>query len=42
VNQKCTGVIGSGVVLHIPSFFEELDALQAQGTEFLLYVSSDV
>ena len=31
VNEKCTGLIGSGVVVHIPSFFAELDALQAQG-----------
>jgi len=33
VNPKCTGVIGSGVVVHIPSFFAELDALQAQGLD---------
>jgi adenylosuccinate synthase len=32
VNPKCIGLIGSGVVVHIPSFFAELDALQAQGT----------
>lgn len=31
VNPKCTGLIGSGVVVHLPSFFEELDALQSQG-----------
>lgn len=31
VNPKCTGVIGSGVVVHVPSFFAELDAVQAQG-----------
>lgn len=32
VNPSCIGLIGSGCVVHIPSFFEELDALQAQGT----------
>ena len=31
INQKCTGLIGSGVVVHIPSFFAELDALQSKG-----------
>lgn len=31
VNKKCIGLIGSGVVVHIPSFFAELDALQEQG-----------
>ncbi len=31
VNPKCTGLIGNGVVVHIPSFFVELDALQSQG-----------
>ncbi|RDB23062.1 Adenylosuccinate synthetase 1 [Hypsizygus marmoreus] len=33
VNPRCTGVIGSGVVVHVPSFFTELDALQAQGLD---------
>ncbi|KAE9410571.1 Adenylosuccinate synthetase [Gymnopus androsaceus JB14] len=33
VNPKCTGLIGSGVVVHVPSFFEELDALQSQGLD---------
>ncbi|KAI5122198.1 hypothetical protein M0805_002687 [Coniferiporia weirii] len=33
VNPSCTGLIGSGVVVHIPSFFEELDALQTQGLD---------
>ena len=32
VNPKCTGIIGNGVVLHVPSFFAELDALQNDGT----------
>ncbi|KAF9053170.1 AMPSase 1 [Panaeolus papilionaceus] len=31
VNPSCTGLIGSGVVIHVPSFFKELDALQSQG-----------
>ena len=31
VNPRCTGLIGSGLVVHIPSFFAELDALEAQG-----------
>ncbi|CCM03230.1 uncharacterized protein FIBRA_05355 [Fibroporia radiculosa] len=33
VNPGCIGVIGSGVVVHIPSFFAELDALQSQGLD---------
>ncbi|THH12554.1 hypothetical protein EW146_g7589 [Bondarzewia mesenterica] len=33
INPKCTGVIGSGVVIHVPSFFAELDQLQAQGLD---------
>jgi len=31
INPKCVGLIGSGIVTHIPSFFAELDALEAQG-----------
>ena len=31
INPKCTAVIGNGVVVHIPSFFAELDALQQEG-----------
>jgi adenylosuccinate synthase len=31
VNPTVTGIIGSGVVVHLPSFFKEFDALQAQG-----------
>ncbi|KAK0211303.1 Adenylosuccinate synthetase [Desarmillaria ectypa] len=31
VNPKCIGLIGSGVVVHVPSFFAELDALESQG-----------
>ncbi|KAI0310754.1 Adenylosuccinate synthetase [Amylostereum chailletii] len=33
INQKVTGLIGSGVVVHVPSFFAELDTLQAQGLD---------
>ncbi|EMD38047.1 hypothetical protein CERSUDRAFT_113196 [Gelatoporia subvermispora B] len=33
VNPKCVGLIGSGVVIHVPSFFAELDALEAQGLD---------
>ncbi|KAI0707989.1 Adenylosuccinate synthetase [Earliella scabrosa] len=33
VNPKCTGIIGNGVVLHVPSFFAELDALQNDGLD---------
>jgi len=32
-NPKCIGLIGSGVVVHVPSFFAELDALQSQGLD---------
>ncbi|KAJ1965531.1 Adenylosuccinate synthase [Dipsacomyces acuminosporus] len=31
VNPECVSVVGSGVVVHLPSFFEELDDLIAQG-----------
>ncbi|KAF7799358.1 hypothetical protein EIP86_010590 [Pleurotus ostreatoroseus] len=31
VNPKCVGLIGNGVVIHVPSFFAELEALEAQG-----------
>ncbi|ETW86361.1 hypothetical protein HETIRDRAFT_380696 [Heterobasidion irregulare TC 32-1] len=33
INPKCTGLIGSGVVVHVPSFFAELDQLQSQGLD---------
>jgi len=33
VNPKCIGVIGAGVVVHVPSLFAELDALQLQGLD---------
>lgn len=31
INPSCIGLLGSGVVIHLPSFFEELDELQAKG-----------
>ena len=31
LNPACVGLIGSGVVVHLPSLFIELDALVAQG-----------
>lgn len=33
VNPTCVGLVGNGVVVHLPSFFQELDALQAQGLD---------
>ena len=33
MNPNCAGLIGNGVVVHLPSFFEELDALQSQGLD---------
>ncbi|EDR01747.1 uncharacterized protein LACBIDRAFT_333008 [Laccaria bicolor S238N-H82] len=33
LNPACTGLIGSGVVVHLPSLFSELDALAAQGLD---------
>ncbi|GMF02744.1 unnamed protein product [Ambrosiozyma monospora] len=31
VNPKCKNLVGSGVVVHLPSFFEELQKIEAQG-----------
>ncbi|EGG08436.1 uncharacterized protein MELLADRAFT_47725 [Melampsora larici-populina 98AG31] len=31
VNPNCIGLLGSGVVMHVPSFFEELAALESKG-----------
>ncbi|CAJ2510301.1 Uu.00g050040.m01.CDS01 [Anthostomella pinea] len=31
VNPSCVNLIGSGVVFHVPSFWKELDALEAKG-----------
>lgn len=42
VNPKCENVIGSGVVVHVPSFFEELSNLESKGLDCRgrLFVSS--
>jgi len=41
VNPKCTNLIGSGVVVHIPSFFKELEDLKNKGldTNGRIYIS---
>ncbi|KAG8767762.1 hypothetical protein FRC16_007279, partial [Serendipita sp. 398] len=31
VNPNCVGLIGSGVVVHVPSFFAELEKLESKG-----------
>ncbi|KAG9016237.1 hypothetical protein FRB93_011711 [Tulasnella sp. JGI-2019a] len=33
INPKCVAVIGNGVVVHIPSFFAEIDKLQEKGLD---------
>ncbi|KAF9977746.1 phosphoribosylaminoimidazole carboxylase ade2 [Actinomortierella ambigua] len=33
VNQNCTSIIGNGVVVHVPSFFNELENLQKKGLD---------
>ncbi|KAJ2388789.1 Adenylosuccinate synthase, partial [Coemansia sp. RSA 2611] len=33
VNTECISVVGSGVVVHLPSFFEELEDLEKQGLD---------
>jgi adenylosuccinate synthase len=33
INPHCAGFIGSGVVVHLPSLFEELDKLEADGLD---------
>ena len=35
MNPNCTALIGSGVVVHVPSFFEELESLEKKGTSEL-------
>ncbi|AOA64648.1 Adenylosuccinate synthetase [Komagataella phaffii CBS 7435] len=42
VNPKCKNLIGSGVVIHLPSFFEELEAIENKGLDCTgrLFVSS--
>jgi adenylosuccinate synthase len=31
VNPAVTGIVGSGVVVHLPSFFDEFDTLREKG-----------
>lgn len=38
INPKCVGVIGPGVVVHIPSFFAELDKVQEKGASALVKI----
>jgi len=33
VNPKCINLVGSGVVIHIPQFFQELEAVQRKGLD---------
>lgn len=33
VNPKCQNLVGSGVVVHVPSFFEELEKLELKGLD---------
>lgn len=33
MNPNCVGLIGNGVVVHLPSFFKELDELQSGGLD---------
>ncbi|KAF2139074.1 uncharacterized protein K452DRAFT_276075 [Aplosporella prunicola CBS 121167] len=33
VNPKCTNLVGSGCVVHVPSFFKELEALEKHGLD---------
>lgn len=42
INPNCNNLIGSGVVIHIPSFFKELEQLEAKGLDCRdrLFVSS--
>jgi adenylosuccinate synthase len=41
INSTCTNIVGAGAVIHIPSFFEELETLQKQGldTEGRIFIS---
>ncbi|KAG1835379.1 P-loop containing nucleoside triphosphate hydrolase protein [Suillus subalutaceus] len=42
VNPTCVGLIGSGVVVHVPSFFNELDALEQQDRAHLVFDSHQI
>ncbi|CAG8530349.1 2833_t:CDS:10 [Ambispora gerdemannii] len=33
INPKCTSIIGSGVVVHLPSFFAEIEDLESRGLQ---------
>lgn len=33
INSNCANLVGSGVVVHVPSFFRELEDLEAKGLE---------
>jgi adenylosuccinate synthase len=33
INPKCTALIGNGVVVHVPSLFKELTALEEKGLD---------
>jgi len=33
INEAVTGIIGNGVVVHLPSFFQEFDALREKGLD---------
>ena len=41
VNPKCLNVVGSGVVVHVPSFFKELQDLEKKGlnTDGRIFIS---
>ncbi|ORZ00117.1 Adenylosuccinate synthetase [Syncephalastrum racemosum] len=41
INPKCVALIGAGVVVHLPSFFDELEKLESKGLDCneRLYVS---
>ena len=41
IRQRCINVIGSGCVVHIPSFFKELKALEEKGlnTDGRIFIS---
>ncbi|TPX34065.1 adenylosuccinate synthase [Synchytrium microbalum] len=42
INPKCMNLIGNGVVVHLPSMFQEIDELEAKGAKLdgRLYVSN--
>jgi adenylosuccinate synthase len=39
VNPAVTGIVGSGVVVHVPSFFDEFDTLHEKGNSRLFFFS---